>query len=105
MDEELPLLKEPPKFESKVPSNLRKLLSEEQLWLADMVSINDQRSEWLTQYVITAYNLAIRNHEQITIWKNKFFGPLGWVLGAVGVIATAAIGEFIKVVWKKVWHP
>lgn len=77
---------EAPNFKSNVPEVVRHSMSKDefQTWLADTLSVNDQRVEWLIRKVIELNNTVVKNDAQITRWKK-------WVENPVAVFIALAI--------------
>lgn len=71
-------MEQAPKFTSNVPENIRHAMSKDefQTWLADTLSVNDQRVEWLTRKLMEVNNATVENSKQIKIWKKYIENPV-----------------------------
>lgn len=82
-----------PVFESKLPEHIAKKLPDESRWIADTISIQDQRQEWMAQHLLTAYNTSQQTAYIIDQWMKK---PLIIIGSVVAVVFTAVVGYLIQ---------
>jgi len=85
---------EVPEFKSDVPDNVRFDMSDKQFrtWLADTLSVINQRQKWQAEHLVEAYNATMANEKQIKKWKNKIESPIT-ALVAIAVWLTPPIFE------------
>lgn len=91
----------PPIFVSKYPEHAKQNLDSFQVFVADQLSVNDQKNDWIITTLVPAYNMTIKNSQQISKWKHNWESPvirIGAVLTFIlGAAATAWIESwFIK---------
>ena len=79
-------------FESKVPENARNKLNDGERFLADTISIIDQREAWIADKLIVAYNLSIK-HENFLL---KYGNPLSVIILLLGLATTGFLGALIQ---------
>lgn len=67
-----------PDFRTKVPENLRRRLTQEELqtWLADQMSLVDQKLDW-TMQLLVIQQATVQDHEtKLQWWETRVKSPL-----------------------------